>query len=209
GVSREDLDLVRLYLKTVGQRKLLTAKQEQAIGKRIEDARGELQAALGSIPVALNTLLSLASEVKKGSAPAAELILLPDGGELQEENVQSVLSSFQRMRTALRRVAEARARCEDGRSTPATRATHMRAIRDAHLAIENELRKLPLRPSLVEQVVKELGDINKAFEELDKLPPAKRTEARRELEERAGLSRRQFTQAYARVREHEETVNEA
>ena len=34
GVSREDLDLVRLYLKTVGQRKLLTAKQEQEIGRR-------------------------------------------------------------------------------------------------------------------------------------------------------------------------------
>ena len=50
GVSREDLDLVRLYLKTVGQRKLLTAKQEQEIGRRIEEARGELQAKLGTIP---------------------------------------------------------------------------------------------------------------------------------------------------------------
>jgi RNA polymerase primary sigma factor len=209
GVSREDLDLVRLYLKTVGQRKLLTAKQEQAIGKRIEDARGEVQASLGTIPAALNTLLSLAAEVKKGSAPAAELILLPDGGELQEENVQSVLSSFQRMRNAQKRVAESRAKCEDRRSTAATRANYIRAMREANEAIENEIRKLPLRPSLVEQVVRELGDINRAFDDLDTLPAAKRTEARHELEKRAGMPRRRFCQAFARVREHEEVVNEA
>jgi RNA polymerase primary sigma factor len=209
GVSREDLDLVRLYLKTVGQRKLLTAKQEQAIGLRIEDARGGVQASLGTIPAALNTLLSLASEVKKGTAPAAELILLPDGGELQEENVQSVLASFGRMRNAQKRVAECRAKCEDRRSTAATRANYIRAMRDANATIEKEMRKLPLRPSLVEQVVRELADINKGFDELDDLPAAVRTEARHELEKRAGMPRRRFCKAFALVREQEEVVNEA
>ena len=70
--SREDLDLVRVYLKHVGRRKLLKAKDEQEIGQRIEQARGELQATLGRIPCAVRTLLALADQVKKG-APAAEL----------------------------------------------------------------------------------------------------------------------------------------
>ena len=52
GTSREDLDLVRVYLKHVGKRKLLKAKEEQEIGERIEKARGELQAMLGMIPCA-------------------------------------------------------------------------------------------------------------------------------------------------------------
>jgi Sigma-70 factor, region 1.2 len=43
GVPREELDLVRVYLSHVGQRKLLKAREEQELGRRIEDARGALQ----------------------------------------------------------------------------------------------------------------------------------------------------------------------
>jgi RNA polymerase primary sigma factor len=208
-VSREDLDLVRLYLKTVGQRKLLTAKQEQDIGRRIEEARGQVQAALGTIPCALDTLLSLAAEVKKGSAPAAELILLPDGGELKPENVSSVLASFQRMRNAHKRVADSRQKCEDRRSTASTRASFIRSMREANAVIENEMRSLPLRPSLVEKIVHQLNEINQGFDDLDRQPAAGRTALRHELEKRAGLPRRRFCRAFALVRAQEEVVNEA
>jgi RNA polymerase primary sigma factor len=209
GVSREDLDLVRLYLKTVGQRKLLTAKQEQDIGRRIEEARGELQAMLGTIPCALNTLLALAGEVKKGTAPAAELILLPDGGELKPENVTAVLASFSRMRSAQRRVAESRQKCEDRRSTASTRASYIRSMRQANETIEREMRQLPLRPSLVDQVVRELREINQGFDHLDAQPASTRTELRHELEKRAGMPRRRFCRAFSLVRHQEEVVIEA
>ena len=209
GVSREDLDLVRLYLKTVGQRKLLTARQEQEIGRRIEEARGELQATLGTIPCALNTLLALAGEVKKGTAPAAELILLPDGGELKPENVTGVLAAFARMRRAHSRVQLSRQKCEDRRSTASTRANYLRATKEAHATIEAEMRKLPLRPSLVDQVVKELRDINQGFDELESHPASRRTELRHELEKRAGMARRRFCRAFSLVRQQEDAVNEA
>ena len=209
GVSREDLDLVRLYLKTVGQRKLLTAKQEQEIGRRIEEARAEVQATLGTIPCALDTLLSLGAEVKKGTAPAAELILLPDGGELQPENVATVLASFQRMRNAEKRIADCRQKCEDRRSTASTRASFIRVMREANATIEQEMRGLPLRPSLVEQIVRELQDINRGFDDLDNQPPSKRTELRHQLEKRAGMPRRRFCRAFSVVRQQEEAVNEA
>ena len=209
GVSREDLDLVRLYLKTVGQRKLLTAKHEQDIGRRIEEARAELQAMLGTIPCALDTLLSLAAEVKKGSAPAAEVILLPDGGELKKENVTGVLASFQRMRAAQKRVADSRQKCEDRRSTAATRANFIRAMRDANATIQNEMRQLPLRPSLVDQVIRELREINRGFDDLDRQPVSQRTELRHALEKRAGMPRRRFCRAFSLVRAQEEVVNEA
>ena len=209
GVSREDIDLVRLYLKTVGQRKLLTGKQEQEIGQRIEDARGVLQGTLGTIPCALDTLLSLAGEVKKGKAPAAELILLLDGGELKEENVTPVLAAFQRMRNAQKRVSDCRQKCEDRRSTATTRANYIRTIREANATIEKEMRSLPLRPSLVDQVVKELRDVNRGFDELEQHPVAERTTRRHELEKRAGMPRRRFCKAFALVRQQEEVVNEA
>ena len=209
GVSREDIDLVRLYLKTVGQRKLLTAKQEQEIGRRIEIARGDLQGALGTIPCALDTMLSLAAEVKKGTAPAAELILLPDGGELQPENVKSVLAAFNRMKRARQRIDECREKCQDRRSTATSRAGYSRTMREGNAAIEKEMRELPLRPAMVDQIVKELRDVNRSFEALDALPASRRAEARHALEQRAGMPRRRFCQAFAVVRQQEDAVNEA
>src|SRR5687767_3858449 len=56
----EDVDLVRVYLKQIGRRKLLKARDERELGARIEGARGDVLAALGAIPAARNTLLALA-----------------------------------------------------------------------------------------------------------------------------------------------------
>ena len=206
GASREDLDLVRVYLKHVGKRRLLKAREEQEIGRRIEDARGALQATLADIPCAIGTLLRLVDEVKKGSAPAAELILLPDGGELKKENVTPVLKAFDRIREAQRRVQECRRRCDDRRSTPASREKYREEMTRAHDAIGPILAGLPLRPSLVDDIVAELRQLDRSFEEIEQLPAAARNEQRRQLECRAGIPRRRFSQAYARVQEQEERV---
>jgi RNA polymerase primary sigma factor len=209
GVSRDDLDIVRVYLKTIGQRKLLKAREEQEIGLRIETARGRLQAALGTIPCALQTLLSLASEVRRGNAPAAELILLTDGGELKEDNIKPVMHAFARIRQVNRRLDEWRRRCEDRRSTFSTRAGYRRQIATAYETIGAALAGLPLRPSLVDDVIVELREIDRGFSNLEKEPGDTRTQTRRALEGRAGLTRRRFCRAYVAVREQEERILEA
>src|SRR5205814_5321335 len=96
-LPQEELDLVRVYLKHIGRQKLLTAREEQEIGRTIELARGDLLAELTAIPAARRTLVSLADEVRRGPAPAAELILLPDGGELKHEKIDPVLRAFARV----------------------------------------------------------------------------------------------------------------
>src|SRR5687768_2485077 len=60
GVSREDVDLVRVYLQHIGKRKLLKAHQEVEIGGRIEQAQRDLLGALADIPGAAQTLIALA-----------------------------------------------------------------------------------------------------------------------------------------------------
>ena len=206
--SREDFDLVRVYLKHVGRRRLLKGKEEQDIGERIEKARAELQATLGMIPCAVRTLLGLVDEVKKG-APAAELILLPDGGELQKERVAPVLKAFERVRAARQRVEEWLRKCEDKRSTASTRAGYRREIAAADALIGGILRDLPLRPSLVEDIANELSEINRQFDALDELPRPQRTAARHALEKRTGLPRRRFCEIAARVRYQEDVIREA
>ena len=197
-----------MYLKHVGKRKLLKAKDEQEIGERIEQARGELQATLGMIPCAVRTLLALADQVKKG-APAAELILLPDGGELKPDRIAPVLKAFDRIRHARQKVDECMRKCEDKRSTAGSRAGYRKEIEAADELIGNILRDLPLRPSLVEDITNKLREKNAQFDALEDVPRPERTAARHELEKRTGLPRRRFCEIAARVRQQEEVIREA
>jgi RNA polymerase primary sigma factor len=208
GSSHEDLDLVRVYLKHVGKRKLLKAKQEQEIGERIERARGELQAILGMIPCAVRTILALGDSVKQG-APAAELILLPDGGELKQDKIKPVLKALEQVREARARVEECRQRCQDKRSTASSRAGYRREIARADAIISATLRDLPLRPSLVEDITDKLREVNRLFDELDRIARPERTAARHALEKRTGLPRRRFCEIAARAREQEDRIREA
>jgi RNA polymerase primary sigma factor len=183
----EDGDLVRVYLKHIGKRPLLKAKDEQEIGLRIEKARGELLGALGTIPVARQALLDLAGRIKSGETPAAELILLPDGGELKRDNVEPVLKAL----ASVQRLAN-----RDGDEV------------DDKIAAK--LRDLPIRPSLVDEVVAELRRIDEDCASLKTLPQGTaRNAARRALEARAGMSMRSFQARYTVVREREEAMREA
>ena len=199
---------MRVYLKHVGKRKLLKGKEEQHIGERIERARAELQATLGRIPCAVRTILSLADEVRRG-APAAELILLTDGGELKPSNVAPVLAALERVRDAHERLDECRHKCEDRRSTMASRAGYRREMAHASQIIGDAFRDMPLRPSLIEDITIKLRDVNRQFDELEQVPRQERTARRHALEQRTGLPRVRFCEIAAEVRRHEETIHEA
>jgi hypothetical protein len=119
--TSEDVDLVRVYLRHIGRRKLLKAAEEQAIGRRMEVARADLLRTLGELPCARETLLDLAEQVRAGTAPAAELILLPDGGELTAKNVKRVLQTFTEIADLQKQIEKWCAATRDRRSTPVSR----------------------------------------------------------------------------------------
>jgi RNA polymerase primary sigma factor len=205
----EDVDLVRVYLKQIGRRKLLKARDEQEIGARIERSRGDLLAALGAIPAARRTLLALADCVRQGSAPAAELILLPDGGELKPENVEPVLHALTRVRWLETRIEQWHRHRADRRSTAASRERFRREIGRAETAMAAILRDLPIRPSVVDDLVQELTRLEHEVEAVSAIEPAvARTSARRGLEHRAGLPARRFRERLRVVREREALVTE-
>ena len=131
-----DTDPVRVYLQEIGRRRLLTSAQEQEIGGRIEAARAALLAELPLVPRGLCCLLSLADTVRSGEAPAAELILLPDGGELTPGHVQPVLDALAQV-DAMVDAIEA-------------------GDEDARARAQALLRDLPIRPSVIDAIVAEL-----------------------------------------------------
>jgi RNA polymerase primary sigma factor len=177
GLPDDEVDLVRLYLTHIAQHRLLKASEEQEIGRQIEIARGDLLAEVIAIPSARNTLLTLARHVRKG-APAAELILLPDGGELKTENVEPVLTVLERMRS---------------------RTTLSAKTRD-------EIRSLPIRPSVIDDIVEAARALAREFDESESSGDV---DAQRSLEERAGLTKEEFRARMARVSKCEEGLVEA
>jgi RNA polymerase primary sigma factor len=210
GVPEVEIDLVRTYLTNIARRKLLTGREEQEIGRRIEIARGALLAAIGTIPSALQTLVALEEAVKRGSAPAAELILLPDGGELEPAKIEPVLKAFARVRRQQRRINDWRHRCEDRRSSASTRAEARGEIADAYEQIGTTLRDLPVRPSVIDNILEALKRFDGEFERITVDRTGRESaRARRALESQVGLPRRQFRQRFAEVRQREDLLVEA
>src|SRR5499426_4337201 len=90
-------DPVRLYLKEIGKVPLLTAQQEVEIGRRIEVGQIDLRQALAGIPMAVRLLLEVGDRLRREEIPADDVIVLPEGGELDATEVKPVLAAFARI----------------------------------------------------------------------------------------------------------------
>jgi len=209
GVSREDVDLVRVYLQHIGKRKLLKAHQEVEIGGRIEQAQRDLLGALADIPGAAQTLIALADRIRIKGDPAAELILLPEGGELQEQHIQPVLKAFNRIKRRRCLIDGLREKLASPRLGAKTRIQHEAQIDRARKTIVEDLAGLPIRPSLIDETVAELRKFDQEFRSLEHVPRAERSERCKALEARIGLPRVEFRRRFARVEAADEIVREA
>jgi RNA polymerase sigma factor (sigma-70 family) len=157
GIRREDADLVRMYLTQVGRRPLLKPAEEAQTGKRLDDARASMIGALAAFPCVIDNLGRLADRVASGAAPAAALILLPDGGELEAGRVAPVLRAIARARrlrsclvpAARKGVVSARGRDRELR---------------ARMLIARALRHQPVRASVIDEIVAKLRAMNDAIE---------------------------------------------
>ncbi len=210
GLVGDEIDLVRSYLRQIGRRKLLKAAQEAEIGRRIEAARAGLQGALGEIPVALESLLNLAERVRKGETPTAELILFPDGGELQPARVAPVLRAFARLRRVSRCFYRLRRQADNTALSAAARRKQKDECARAVRTLEATLAKQPIRPALIDQIVVELRHL------AERLAQAERARQRsgkadelRAVEAEIGLKAEAFKKRMARVDQREQEVVEA
>ena len=207
--SREDVDLVRVYLQHIGKRKLLKKHEEQAIGQRIEHAQRDLVAALADIPSAVQTLVALADRIRTKGDPAAELILLPEGGELAEEHIVPVLRSFARIARRRRMLDQLRTDVIGSRPGVRKRADCESRLEKMREAIAADLADQPIRPALIDEVVSELRQVDREFTSLEGIARADRLERCRALEGRVGLSRMEFRRRMVLVDAAEDTVRDA
>ena len=207
--SREDVDLVRVYLQHIGKRKLLKGHEEKALGERIERLQQGVVATLADIPSALQTFVALADRIRSKGDPAAELILLPEGGELTDEHTGAVLRVFARIKRRQCLLDAVRRQLEQPGIGVRTRAALEGRVTKAREAIRRDLSSQPVRPALIDEIISELRQVDQEFTHLEALSVPDRRERCRALEARLGLPRAEFQKQVARVAAAEDAVREA
>jgi RNA polymerase primary sigma factor len=152
-------DPVRLYLREMGKVPLLTARQEVEIGRRIEAGQTELRAALVAIPMAVRLLLVTADRLRKGEIAADEVVLLPEGGEIDEREMRTVLRGLARIRRLDQEITRLQQSLSDRRLAAGTRKNYLAWIVENRAAIQKVVAGLPLRPSFVDGLVAQVRDV--------------------------------------------------
>jgi RNA polymerase primary sigma factor len=208
-------DPVRLYLREIGRVPLLTAQQEVEIGRRIEQGQMALRRALAAIPLALRELLATADRLRRGEVAPDDVIVLPEGGEVDAAEVRRFLNAFARIRRLEREAARLEEALRDRRRSAATRQNYAKWIAANREAIQKIVAELPLKPALVDQVV---ARVQRYGAELERLGEAARQRsaggsgARRQLralEREVGLPRKRLGAALAEIVRRDLEVRQA
>jgi len=206
-------DPVRLYLKEIGKVPLLTAQQEVQIGRRIEVGQIALRRGLAGIPMAVRALLEVGDRLRHNDIAADDVIVLPEGGELEAKEIRPVLLAFGRIRRLERKIARLEESLADKRRSATGRANVQKQIATHRAGIQKTVADMPLKPALIDDLV---ARIRRQCERIEQLGSEVRrgksqVVARevRHLEREVGLPRRQLQALLTEIARSDREVRQA
>lgn len=203
-------DLVGRYLREIARVPMLTRARETEIARRIEHAQAELRTAVTAIPLALNRILNLASRIGRKEASQDELFFSPQGGTQDLGEIKQILAPFAGIRRLHRGIEGLRAKLSEARQSRSTRRACRRLISRRCAAIQQMLADLPIKPALVDELVRELRHRDEGLRKLTPGSPRQRPGKEiRALEARIGLPRREFQECLAVVAQADQAVRQA
>jgi RNA polymerase primary sigma factor len=201
-------DPVRLYLKEIGKVSLLTAAQEVEIGRRIEVGQIALRRTLAGIPMVIDVLLEIGDQLRRGERPADDVIVLPEGGELDAKELRPVLRAFARLRRLERKIARLEGAPAAQRRSAAARATRQKAVAAWREAIQRLVADMPLKPALVDDLVARVRRHSEGLP-VRSGPTSRAADRAREARTTATLPRRQLDLLRAQIDRSDRTVRQA
>jgi RNA polymerase primary sigma factor len=206
-------DPVRLYLKEIGKVPLLTAQQEVQIGRRIEVGQIALRRGLAGIPMAVRIMLEVGDRLRRGDTAADDVIVLPEGGELEAKEIRPVLLAFSRIRRIEHKIARLEASLDDRRRSAASRANVQRVIAAQREGIQKIVAEMPLKPALIDDLVgkvrRHCKRVHEMADEVRRNRTAAGTRELKRLETEAGLPRRALLLSIQQIDESDRTVRQA
>ena len=206
-------DPVRLYLKEIGKVPLLTAQQEVQIGRRIEVGQIALRRGLAGIPMAVRALLDVGDRLRHNDIAADDVIVLPEGGELEAKEIRPVLLAFGRIRRLERKIARLEESLGDKRRSASGRANVQKQIATYRAGIQKTVADMPLKPALIDDLVGKVRRLRQRIDALAQESRRNRTAALakefKRLESEAGLPRKQLQTLLAEIETSDRTVRQA
>ena len=206
-------DPVRLYLKEIGKVPLLTARQEVEIGRRIEVGQIALRRALAGIPSAVRTLLDVGDRLRREEVSAEDVIVLPEGGELDPKALRPVVLAFARMRRHERKIGRLREALGDKRRTAASKQRVLQLIERERAAIQKNVAEMPLKPALIDEMVATVRRACRALEQLGvesrRGRSATAVRELRKIQQEVGLPRKQLQVLLTEIETSDRTVRQA
>jgi RNA polymerase primary sigma factor len=198
-----ELEPIRVYLNEIARVPLLTRDQEVALGRRIETAQRNLLGALAAVPYAVRRLAGWADRIRRHEAAFEELIVFPEGREVDVADALSSLRAFGRIGRLSRRLDVVRQKGHDRRLAASTRRKYAREMVRAESDLHTLLLGQHIRPAVLDTLMNELRQLSA---ELDRGNGLSRTRLQT-LERRIGLPRRQFRVLFARALQHDDWRN--
>ncbi len=152
-------DPVRLYFQEMGKVRLLTARQEVEIGRRIEQSQIALRRALAGVPLAVRRVLELGEAMRAGQAQTDEMFLPPEGGAVDSRELKRLTRGLGRIRRLETEIARLTQSLADRRLGAASRANYTRWIEANRESIQAVIAELPLNPALVDRLLAEVREV--------------------------------------------------
>jgi RNA polymerase primary sigma factor len=154
-------DPVRMYLHEMGLVPLLDREGEVKIAKKIEAGEMEVLYALVEVPVAIEYLISVGEELKKGNVKLKDVVKTIEEDDPTEEEMnqrQRVIHLLEEIRQTYRKKKNIYYKFNDS----ATLDRRVRGVQDKVLDFKEEivdkLRAIKLEKKLIDEIIENIGD---------------------------------------------------
>jgi RNA polymerase primary sigma factor len=165
--ATNEYEPVKVYLREMADKSLLTKEQEVEIAKKIEEARTRLMEAVFLLPFTVRKLVDLGDLVSSAEAPFHDLVL--NGEDLSHQDLTSAREKFHRrtrtVKSLFDRISRSRARVAEGGPSPSRAA--LRRLKDNRRRLLEEVLALRLREEVVITFAEETKKAMRAVLERD------------------------------------------
>jgi len=209
GYDEREYEPIKVYLREMTGRPLLTKEGEIEIAKKIQRSRAKLLATVFSLPFAMKKLASMGRLVRSGEAPLQDL--LAHGDVISPEELEAERKKFARKTAEISRLFEKlRARQEELRSAAAPSDDLLGSITEAREAIVKKVSALELKEEVVGAIAAESAqELERTLALLGKAEGAAREAAAEKAVADFGVSPDKLERILSTIRDCEERVASA
>jgi len=163
--------------------------------------------------MAVRALLEVGDRLRHNDIAADDVIVLPEGGELEAKEIRPVLLAFGRIRRLERKIARLDESLADKRRSATGRVNVQKQIATHRAGIQKTVAEMPLKPALIDDLVGRMRRLCQRIDGLAQESRRTRTAAvareLKRLEEEAGLPRKQLQALLAEIETSDRTVRQA